>query len=294
MRPYTRYPPTFDQDSGRGESSDGSSGNEDDNDDDDDDDDDRWSDFSYPKKESIGEGTASEGSQRQLSKSCETGLDIYLAQSAFTTSRVRRAVTLLVLRNMGDVLPCKEKNLVRYALKLLPVLFVILREEEEKEEEEEEQRRRAEENRDDRRERREEREEEDLELTAERVFTLHRITFLDSFTSESPHIRGGAMTCRTAEELRNSSLRSRVAECLPARYSTARKRKMRTMKRGLEVEKKKKEKEKEEEWETSAPYLRDPPKADRETERVGRRWRYLPGNWIGISFFTIVRGSGRR
>ncbi|KAF7396390.1 hypothetical protein HZH66_007252 [Vespula vulgaris] len=154
MRPYTRYPPTFDQDGGRGEGSDGSSGN----------------DFSYPKKESIGEGTASEGSQRQLSKSCETGLDIYLAQSAFTTSRVRRAVTLLVLRNMGE---------------------------EEKEEEEEEQRRRAEENRDDRRERREEREEEDLELTAERVFTLHRITFLDSFTSESPHIRGGAMTCRT-------------------------------------------------------------------------------------------------
>lgn len=45
------------------------------------------------------EGTASEGSQRQLSKSCETGLDVYLlAQSAFISTRVTRAVCYLPCR----------------------------------------------------------------------------------------------------------------------------------------------------------------------------------------------------
>ncbi|KAL2722563.1 hypothetical protein V1478_009426 [Vespula squamosa] len=259
MRPYTRYPPTFDQDGDRGEGSNGSSGN----------------DFSYPKKESIGEGTASEGSQRQLSKSCETGLDIYLAQSAFTTSRVRRAVTPLRVKTTSGIIRhlaggrgergeggggggggegAKGEG----------------------------QRR--------------------IEMIEEKEGKNGRKRILSSQLSGSLHCIGlpswihslrSHLTSVAAEELRNSSLRSRVAECLPARYSTARKRKKRRMRRGVDVEKKKK-KEKEEEWETSAPYLRDPPKADRETKRAGRRWRYLPGNWIGISFFTIVRGSGRR
>lgn len=45
------------------------------------------------------EGTASEGSQRQLSKSCETGLDVYLlAQSAFISTRITRAVCYLPCR----------------------------------------------------------------------------------------------------------------------------------------------------------------------------------------------------
>lgn len=50
-----------------------------------------------PTRKSRGEGTASEGSQRQLSKSCETGLDVYLlAQSAFISARVTRAVRYLL------------------------------------------------------------------------------------------------------------------------------------------------------------------------------------------------------
>jgi len=54
-----------------------------------------------PDKEiARGEGTASEGSQRQLSKSCETGLDVYLlAQSAFISARVTRAVCYLPRRD---------------------------------------------------------------------------------------------------------------------------------------------------------------------------------------------------
>lgn len=54
-----------------------------------------------PDKEiARGEGTASEGSQRQLSKSCETGLDVYLlAQSAFISARVTRAVCYLPHRD---------------------------------------------------------------------------------------------------------------------------------------------------------------------------------------------------
>ena len=55
---------------------------------------------SSDKEIARGEGTASEGSQRQLSKSCETGLDVYLlAQSAFISARVTRAVCYLPHRD---------------------------------------------------------------------------------------------------------------------------------------------------------------------------------------------------